>query len=104
MNSLLALMSCILMLTTDFSSTPTVVVPEGNSQKVIYSKKQAAPNPAVRAVGNGINGIGKGMGGVTQQAGKGAGWFFGELLRPVEALRNGLIDVFGVKEPTERRQ
>ena len=92
------------MFSTDFSETQTVVAPPENQEKVVYAQKPARPNPAIQAMGNGINGVGKGLGNVAKGTAKGAGWFFGELLRPVEALRTGLIDAFGVKEGSGRKR
>ena len=83
------------MFTTDFSNTNTGVPSAKNPQP-------SKPNPALQALGNGINGIGKGVGDMANGAGQGLGWFFSELLRPVEALRAGMIDTFGVKEPVRR--
>ena len=88
MNSLLYLLTTILLLTTDFSNTGSVVP----------TRQPAKPNAAAQALGNRISGIGKGMGNIATGVGKGAGWFFGELLRPLDAMRNGLIDTFGVPE------
>ncbi len=59
----------------------------------------AAKKPGIwEGMGQGIQGVGKGMGNAAGGAAKGAGWIFSELMRPVEAIRTGLIDVFGVKE------
>ncbi len=104
MDLLAGILSMALMLTTDFTATQTVVVPENNNKKVVYSQKPAKPNPVFQAMGNGIDGVGKGLGNTAQGTAKGAGWFFQELLRPVEALRTGLIDTFGVKESSGHRQ
>ena len=90
------------MFSTDFSNTNTVVAPANNRQKVVYPQQPSRPNPALQALGNGVDGVGKGVGGVAKGAGQGLGWFFGELLRPVEALRTGMIDTFGVKEPAQK--
>ena len=98
-------LSLFFMFSTDFSNTQTVVVPPENQEKVVYAQKPAKPNAAMQALGNGVGGVGKGLGTVAQGTAKGAGWFFGELLRPVEALRTGLIDTFGVKEnPGSKRR
>ncbi len=88
MHSILALLTTILLLTTDFSNTRAVVPPQ----------KPSKPNAVAQALGNSASGIGKGVGNIANGAGKGAGWFFGELLRPLDALRNGMIDKFGVTE------
>lgn len=103
-NGVLALLTCIFMMTTDFTRTSSVTVPKGNNKKVVRAPQQSKPNPVFAGVGNGINGMGKGVGNAAQGAGKGAGWFFGELLRPFDAMRNGLIDAFGVKEPAQRKR
>ena len=104
MSAFAAFLSLFLLLSTDFSGTQTVVVPPENDQKIVYAQQPAKPNPTIAALGNGVNGVGKGLGNAAQGAAKGAGWFFQELLRPVEALRTGLIDTFGVKEESTRKR
>ncbi len=93
-----AIFSFVLMLSTDFAHTGTVVAPAPIRQKTVFVSKPDKPNPALEALCNGLSGIGKGFGNVTAGTAKGAGWFFGELLRPVQGLRDGMIDAFGVKE------
>ena len=98
MQGVAAIFSLLLFLSTDFANTGTVVSPAPIRQKTVIVSKPAKPNPALEALGNGLAGIGKGLGNVGAGAAGGVGWFFGELFRPVNALRDGMIDTFGVKE------
>ncbi len=95
MQSLLAILTTALLLATDFPDQGTVVPPTQNTRKVVYPKAPSSPNA-------GVQGLGKGLGNVMDGAGKGASWFFGELLRPVEALRTGLVNAFGGPEKPSR--
>ena len=94
MNALTAILSLVLCLTTGFA----------NAQTVIHPAKPAAPNPVLQGMSNGVNGIGQGLGNVAKGTAQGTGWFFQELLRPVEAMRVGIIDMFGVKEESGRKR
>ena len=98
MQCVAAIFSLVVFLSTDFARAGAVVAPAPIRQKTVMVSKPGRPNPVFDSLGNGIAGIGKGLGNVSTGAAGGAAWFFGELLRPVNALREGLINTFGVKE------